>query len=510
MGEKTQVSLTEFTRLNQKFNEFREKGYFIDCHVKCAEKFIKCHRLVLSSLSSYFKEKFTEHIPQNTVTDVDIPSEFSPIIDDLIDFFYTGKIQITESTVISILAFGIRYQIPILQQIAEEQLTVSGFANKETVLSLSRQMKAYSIGSFCCAKIVELFVAHFDEFNLKELIQSISAKILFSILSSKDFHSKHASTDDSHGMTDFTLSLIDSYHEVSPITDPEDRESMAKLFDDFKADDAYLYIIHHKCKWAPDKLTLNLYKKALSHRRQMWQKFNNEATKINQVTSRWYTAQWCTLINNANDPEVPEPVDAVAFCRSLGGKIQGANPLAYGFLECTKLSDPFAPKEGIQNQYVAQFGTQGAALMDNDQYFVSINAGAFLSVSFGKLAKFQVDSIEIKSMPKKPGDMKMRKTPHSDMRLDRAKKLGYPDELKITINGPEICDESLHLNEITRDNIKYQYNEEQGIDGAFYHVQEDEKESFIANSLKITLSNRNKSGGNILRLGTIRVFGHFI
>ena len=502
--EKIQVSSDDFTRLNQRFIEFREKGYFIDCVIKCADKLIKCHRLILSSLSSYFKDKFSSFIGPTETTVVDIPSEFSQKIEEIIDFFYTKTISIDESSVICVLAFGIRFQTPILQQIAEEQLTFSHFAKKETVLNLSKQMNDFSIGSFPCHIIIQILIQYFDEFDMKTLIQSISATTLFSILNSPNFTTKRVKSDSPDELIDFRLSLIDNFHLITPIENEEDKENLSSLFDNFQSEDAYLYVVHHKLNWAPYKMTFPLYKKALALKRESAKHFRETLSNVDQTTSRWLSVHWLSTILNAKDSYNNESYDAIEFCRSFGGKIQNANPLSFGFLH-SDCSTPLGLEDNssFPKKYVSIYGPEGA-LMHNDQYFTSINAGAFLMISFGEKALFKIKRIEIESVPKGVGDKKMAKKPNKSIKIDRGKRLGYPESLKISLNTPN----SLDLKQLSIDNITYNFD--QNNDQAEYIVNENESDDFVANNLKITLSSKNKAGGIILRIGTVRVDGCFI
>ena len=299
--------------------------------------------------------------------------------------------------------------------------------------------------------------------------------------------------------------LIDEFHLISPIDNEEDKESLAALFNNFQDENAYLYIVHHKLNWAPSKMTFPLYRKVLALKRESSRKFQENLSNVEQPTSRWISVHWLSTILYAKDSSDIEAYDAIDFCRSFGGKIHNANPLTFGFLH-SECSTPLGLEDNssIPKRYIAHYGPQGA-LMPNNQYFTSINVGAFLNISFGERAFFRIQKIEIESVPKADGDKKMAKRPNQSLKIDRTKRLGYPDSLKISLNSPN----STELKELHRDNIKYIYNEEQGIDKAEYIVGDDESDDFVANNLKVTLSSKNKAGGIILRLGRVEVDGFF-
>ena len=413
--------------------------------------------------------------------------------------------NIDEDTVICVLAFGIRFQTPILQQKAEEKLGGDGIAQKYNVLYLSKQMIDFSIGHYQCNAINDILIKYFDEFNMNILLKSISARTLCSILGSSDFRKERINNDSLDEIIDFKLYLIDEFHLITPIDNEEDKESLAALFNNFQDENAYLYIVHHKLNWAPSKMTFPLYRKVLALKRESSRKFQQNLSNVEQPTSRWISVHWLSTILYAKDSSDIEAYDAIDFCRSFGGKIHNANPLTFGFLH-SECSTPLGLEDNssIPKRYIAHYGPQGA-LMPNNQYFTSINVGAFLNISFGERAFFRIQKIEIESVPKADGDKKMAKRPNQSLKIDRTKRLGYPDSLKISLNSPN----STELKEVHRDNIKYIYNEEQGIDKAEYIVGDDESDDFVANNLKVTLSSKNKAGGIILRLGRVEVDGFF-
>lgn len=468
-------------KLSNKFKEFLEKGLFIDCILKCGNKSIKCHGIVLSRFSGYFKEKLVSDCTTEKVKSFEISDKLQENIDNIINFFYGDYLEITEDNIIPVLAFSIKYDIPVLKEAARDQL-IEAYAKKETVLNLSQQMVKYGIADYS-ENLIPIFVENFDSFQLGEIIRSVSAKELGMIIGDKNFKTNKVPEEN---LTEFKLSILDKFYELTPFQDESVKEFLEGLFD-WHQDDSYLFVVKHKCKWARDETVLPLYKEAMKHRREAYKKFKEDAEGItSSKVSRWLPLQWCSQTLNAVSSF--DDFDAVEFCMSLGNIIKDVNPLALGVLNST-CSTPLGLKDNdtVIKMYNTEYGPQGA-FMHNDQYFISLNAGANISVSFGERAKLRISKIIVESVPEKPGEVKLNKKPTKDFKLNKEMKLGFPTSLKLAADKMILCDEV----EFTD------------------HAEYSPRPDFIANEIKISMASKNKAGGNILRVGRVKIFGRFI
>ncbi|MGH0120049.1 UNVERIFIED_CONTAM: hypothetical protein FKN15_064298 [Acipenser sinensis] len=93
----------EFHRHSQyileQFNQQREMGLLCDCTFMVDGVVFKAHKAVLAACSQYFRMLFVEH---KEVVDLDISS--SEGLGIVLDFMYTGRLNLTSETVDSVLA----------------------------------------------------------------------------------------------------------------------------------------------------------------------------------------------------------------------------------------------------------------------------------------------------------------------------------------------------------------------------------------------------------------------
>ncbi|XP_058858126.1 zinc finger and BTB domain-containing protein 17-like isoform X3 [Acipenser ruthenus] len=93
----------EFHRHSQyileQFNQQREMGLLCDCTFMVDGVVFKAHKAVLAACSQYFRMLFMEH---KEVVDLDISS--SEGLGIVLDFMYTGRLNLTSETVDSVLA----------------------------------------------------------------------------------------------------------------------------------------------------------------------------------------------------------------------------------------------------------------------------------------------------------------------------------------------------------------------------------------------------------------------
>jgi kelch-like protein 18 len=81
------------TRGFSSFLQYRNEGKFCDLTLKCQDKTLNAHKIVLASQSPYFYEKlFTTEEP---ITQIELPSNVTSSTAELVlDFIYTGSIVI--------------------------------------------------------------------------------------------------------------------------------------------------------------------------------------------------------------------------------------------------------------------------------------------------------------------------------------------------------------------------------------------------------------------------------
>ena len=84
-------------------SSFLQSGELCDLEIECGEKSIKCHRVILASVSGYFKAMFTGDLAESKQSVVKIQDIDENVMEKLIRYAYSGKISLTVDNVQSVL-----------------------------------------------------------------------------------------------------------------------------------------------------------------------------------------------------------------------------------------------------------------------------------------------------------------------------------------------------------------------------------------------------------------------
>jgi len=158
------------TKLFEHAKKTRNEGFFNDITITVGSEKIKANRLVLSCYSSYFKNFFKFSEINATVCDRDIEFENldGKAVKALIDFCYTGSIEINQENVVDLLA-GAHY----LKMSEVIQILVEFYHSYVTVDN--------SVGIFKTA-------TQYKNYGLKEEVQQYISSNLDKVLKTNDFN----------------------------------------------------------------------------------------------------------------------------------------------------------------------------------------------------------------------------------------------------------------------------------------------------------------------------------
>ena len=92
------------------FHEFYNGGMLYDVEIKVGNKSFKCHKIVLSCVSDYFRTMFTSEMTESRQSEITIHDIDESAMEKLVQFAYTSKIQLSIDNVQSVL-----YAASILQ-----------------------------------------------------------------------------------------------------------------------------------------------------------------------------------------------------------------------------------------------------------------------------------------------------------------------------------------------------------------------------------------------------------
>ncbi|XP_066998261.1 actin-binding protein IPP [Anabrus simplex] len=87
------------SKILQNLNCLRLNSKFCDVEIVAGDKILKAHRAVLSASSPYFQAMFTTGLAEEQLETVEIHSVDPHILQKLIDFIYTGVINVTQENV---------------------------------------------------------------------------------------------------------------------------------------------------------------------------------------------------------------------------------------------------------------------------------------------------------------------------------------------------------------------------------------------------------------------------
>ncbi|KAJ5074591.1 hypothetical protein M0811_01222 [Anaeramoeba ignava] len=106
---------------NQNQNENEEESYF-DFEIICEQNKIsfKTHKSILSSRSEYFKTLFKSKMKEYQENKLILKDVSSSILFSILNYFYSGKIEINLENAIQILIFSSKYLIDDLIQICSK------------------------------------------------------------------------------------------------------------------------------------------------------------------------------------------------------------------------------------------------------------------------------------------------------------------------------------------------------------------------------------------------------
>ncbi|EAY02966.1 BTB/POZ domain containing protein [Trichomonas vaginalis G3] len=486
--------------IQNKLNEYRLNGYFIDYELKCGEKTFKCHKILLAKNSTLFKEIFSKKSDEQVEIADCYESEFESIMESV----YTNKLEFTQDNVVKILGFALAYGFKSITNTARTKMTEFLQKSKDKVLEYSEQMVEFNISDEESNRAIQKIICdNFDNYDIDSLLDKITSTCLYLLLSSDKLKVRS---------DDYRLALIDLFHERRPITDQKIRYDLANLFDFHPEtnESAYKFIINHKCMWAPEELTIKLYRIAIKNRLQIARQYSEATNTFADTKSRWIDFQWCSQIHNSEISEDSIKIELVSFARTFGGFIDAVNPRTFGLIGCSS-STPFGFNKNKNSEYKCQFSSSGI-FMDDNRYFASMG-DAYIEVNFGEDSSFKISKIEIQSLPKSVGEFKWNKFPlkfaeikneekikneENQVNLDETeimkKRLGVPESLDVLVND-----------KCAVQNVKFERNGEEKV-FVWSHTFDDE----TSNKVRIAMSKNNNAGGKVLRIGLIKIYGHFV
>uniref|UniRef100_A0A336MRY9 Kelch-like protein diablo n=1 Tax=Culicoides sonorensis TaxID=179676 RepID=A0A336MRY9_CULSO len=168
----------------QNLNTLRLDSRFCDVEIVAGKSVFKAHRVVLSSASSYFEAMFRPELglSEGTQKTVTLHSIDPHILKQLIDFIYTGKVEIDQKNVQELLAAADMLQIVEVVDGCCEFLVRE--LHPSNALGILRFAETHSCDSLI--KSAQTFVnSHFPEVALEQELLDIDSNLLIRLIASE-------------------------------------------------------------------------------------------------------------------------------------------------------------------------------------------------------------------------------------------------------------------------------------------------------------------------------------
>ncbi|KAJ5067346.1 btb-domain-containing protein [Anaeramoeba ignava] len=165
---------------NQKENENENESYF-DFEIICEQNqtSFKTHKSILSSRSYYFKTLFKSKMKEYQENKMILKDVSSSILSSILNYFYSGKIEINLENAIQILIFSSKYLIDELIEISSNFIKNNlQFETIVDILKLSETMNLNQLLDSCYQFIFE----NFDKFIKTPFFLELEENHLNSIL----------------------------------------------------------------------------------------------------------------------------------------------------------------------------------------------------------------------------------------------------------------------------------------------------------------------------------------
>ncbi|XP_001640178.2 kelch-like protein diablo isoform X1 [Nematostella vectensis] len=164
-------------------NEFRLENHLCDVELIVGNDRFAAHKNVLCASSIFFNGLFSSSMRERQENTVNLKQFPVSIMEDLLTYLYTGKLEVTEATAQDFLAAADFLLLPKLKTILESEL--EQYINPFNCIPLLHAAKAYScqrLASVC----IQCMKVSFSEVSKLEEFSSLNFSQVFELISSRD------------------------------------------------------------------------------------------------------------------------------------------------------------------------------------------------------------------------------------------------------------------------------------------------------------------------------------
>ncbi|XP_067943792.1 kelch-like protein 8 isoform X2 [Watersipora subatra] len=166
-------------------NEFRLKGEMCDLELKVGTRLFRCHRVVLSCTSRYFRSMFTSQMRESRSSSVELKDLDVTAVDSLLQFAYTGRLTITIDSAQALLHASSFLQFDLVAQ------ACSDFMKQQLHPSNCLEIKKFAEqhGHTDLEELANSYISdHFNEMVDREEFMSMSPQYLADIIGSDELN----------------------------------------------------------------------------------------------------------------------------------------------------------------------------------------------------------------------------------------------------------------------------------------------------------------------------------
>jgi hypothetical protein len=341
------------SRIPARFSYYRSENHFIDITLtRSNDPPLPAHRLVLAHYSGLFHSLFLSLSDLQTLR---VPLDCGGCFSILLDFFYTGRLAISETAhdlcwALHVLACF--YDVPDLLIFTDEEIpriaarfSNSAPAEKVRLLttlsvlkhfewgSLDKDLKEAGMGRISSAFefIVETLWGLLSErVVVPDVLRSVPPGLFVKVLKRMDATNERL------------VDLICAYSANQNALDTEGLQELMAVVD-WDHENAHCLFKRPDLPPVDPAIARRLLAKILTRRAETAEKWEVEIGS--EEMSRWRTFVWAAKISEADGGTPQEPLELLSFLRTLGGEATGISPEAMGFIVpwCSPgLAEPFS------------------------------------------------------------------------------------------------------------------------------------------------------------------------
>lgn len=162
--------------LSKKINKMWKNGQLCDIVLHAGGKHFFAHRLVMAASCEYFVKHF---ICQKSVSDYNVPKIRASVMADVLNYCYTGKIEVHDDNIYELVSVSLHLCIKHLLKLCVE------FLSNVTISSVKRNLQiAQSFRLMEVVRKINLFIkGHFDEFVSSQTFLENDFRIIYDTMS---------------------------------------------------------------------------------------------------------------------------------------------------------------------------------------------------------------------------------------------------------------------------------------------------------------------------------------